>query len=368
MEATGCSHIEQVVLCFIAVLSLGVAMHSSELNSTSVKYQVDLSAYGGRLSRITPRISHAVVLLPSGTTWVAFPIAGDRGLSRREGPLSPGFRFLQLSAVGGVVSQCVWHVSPAAPFYDFFPRKDGSVTVWAANMLVSLDSNCNEVAHVLSPAAAVRATSDGSRLVVETIGGLRMMDAKSLRDENVIDLPPGMPRYHRAFVWNRVLLLMNSPETPCYWTAIGSDAQHVWHTVPCPNESVRLFGDDALISIEGYQAPQAIAVRTLDGTPTHNFPFPNTLTPDPGMFPDDSCVSPNSGRAGVFLFEQKRTLMDRRSITGENVSVIDLRQKRSLVALPVTEGDPLLNCSVSSDGRKMALLRGLSLTVLSLPD
>ena len=55
------------------------------------------------------------------------------------------------------------------------------------------------------------------------------------------------------------------------------------------------------------------------------------------------------------------------SHTSDNVAVIDLLNGRTLLSLPVMESDPLLNCSLSQDGRKFALLRGLNLSLFNLP-
>jgi len=82
---------------------------------------------------------------------------------------------------------------------------------------------------------------------------------------------------------------------------------------------------------------------------------------DASMFPFDSCLSPESGRAGVFLFDQRRSWTGAENITGEHVAVIDFRKGQTLLTLPVTEYDPLLNCSLSQNGKAFALLRGLNL-------
>jgi hypothetical protein len=70
----------------------------------------------------------------------------------------------------------------------------------------------------------------------------------------------------------------------------------------------------------------------------------------------------------VFLFDQKRTWLRQEKITGEHVSVIDLARGRTLLSLPVTYDDPLLNCSLSQDGKTFAVLRGLILSIFEVPE
>jgi hypothetical protein len=113
------------------------------------------------------------------------------------------------------------------------------------------------------------------------------------------------------------------------------------------------------------QSPD-ISVYTLSGSIFQRFEVGDLARTDTSMFSASSCLSPLSKRAGIFLYSRKRTLLGQEKTTDEHLSIIDLRGSRTLLSLPVSESDPLLNCSLSQDGRTLILLRGLSLSVFDL--
>jgi len=366
MEATKFSRIRRLITFSLAIACAFCSSQNLLADSTKPAVQIDLGVYGGKISKLGSRIDHAVVILPDGTTWVTFPVEAEGGLSHREGPLSPGFGFLHISLAGKVISQCTWHMVSGA-VENFFPRESG-FTIRTTTSLLSLDSDCKLKAELVSPGVGVEATSDGTRLVIEGDKAIRVLDSDSLLNQDSIELPGSLPRYHRAFVWNQLLMLRDSAASPCYWTTLSSGHPHVWRTVSCPEETMRLFGDDAIISSNRSTSSTNISVDTLQGGRSHVFSVATTMKTDASMFPFDSCLSPESGRAGIFLFDQKRSWTGAENIAGEHVDVIDFRKGQTLLTLPVTEYDPLLNCSLSRNGKTFALLRGLNLSLFDLPD
>lgn len=366
MEATKLSRIKRLITWSLTIAAAFCSSQNSLADSTKPAFQIDLGSYGGKVSKLGPRTDHAVVVLQDHTTWVTFPVEAEGGLSHREGPLSPAFGFLHISLAGKVISQCNWHLVSGA-VEDFFPRENSGFTIRTKTSLISLDSDCKVKAEVSSPGVGVEATADGTKLIMEGEKVIRVLDSASLQDGKSIELPANLPRYHRAFVWNQRLMLRDSAASPCYWTSLSSDHPHIWQTISCPDETMRLFGDNAVISSNRDLSSQKIYVDTLQGVRSHIFSLAGTMKTDASMFPFNSCLSPESGRAGIFLFDQKRRWTGAENIAGEHVAVIDFQNGQTLLTLPVTEYDPLLNCSLSQDGKTFALLRGLNLSVFDLP-
>lgn len=371
MVATKCSPIRRLMLVFALIANVaGLGNQALCADEEQTVVQVNLANFGGVLNKFTPRTNHATVMLSDETVWAVFPTQGKEGLLSREPSQSPGYSFLHMSSSGQRISQCTWHMPANAAVEDFFPRVGGGFVIRTASSLISLSSDCREQSTIPSPGAAVESTSDGKTLVLEVDKGLQILDAESLREVERIPLPAGLQHYHRAYVWDRLIVIRDSAASPCYWTyrtSSSSEQISTWHSMPCPQETMTVFGDDAILVSNWTLPAPNISLYSLNGSVVHRFEVGEYVRTDTSMFPLNSCVSLLSGRAGIYFYDRKRTLLGQEKITGEHVAIIDLLNGRTLLSLPVRESDPLLNCSLSQDGKKFALLRGLNLSLFNLP-
>jgi hypothetical protein len=370
MATEKCSRISRVL---IAALFTGITLlgrPSLCADSGKPVVELNLENYDGKVTKFTGRTDHAVVILSDDTVWAVFPTASKEGSLYR----SPGYGFLHISRSGERISQCVWHMPAGYAVEDFFPRVSGGFVIETSSSLISLSSECKEEASIPSTEDIPAATSDGASLILKEDRGLRILDAASLRERGVISLPAGLQDFHRVRVWNRLVLIQPGQTlsiAPCYWThwpPLSNSQPQTWHSMPCPEEIMTTFGDHAVIVSNWNAASPNISLYNLHGVLLRRFPVDESMTTDQSMFPDDSCSSPLSSQVGVFLYDRKRTWLRQEKITGEHVSVIDLAKGRTLLSLPVTDDDPLLNCSLSKDGKTFAVLRGLILSIFELPE
>jgi hypothetical protein len=67
------------------------------------------------------------------------------------------------------------------------------------------------------------------------------------------------------------------------------------------------------------------------------------------------------------MYDRKRTWLGVNKIVSEHIAVIDLATHKILLSLPVKEYDPLVACSITEDGKLLAVMTGLHLSLYDLP-
>jgi hypothetical protein len=370
MAVTKCPHIRSILLTASLAALASFCGGTSYADSGKPAFQFNLESLGGRISKFTGRTDHAVDVVSDGTIWTIFPVQNSEGLHPRGTSTLPGYGFLHLSRSGDQISNCTWHSPGDSSVKDFFPRSGNGFVVRTSSSLISLSSECKERSAIPSPGPGVEVTADGEHLVLATDNGLQVFDADSLSKVGSISFPASLQHSHRAIVWNHLVLIRETAASPCYWAqwaASSMDQPSAWHAVPCPQETMAAFGDNRII-VSNWTAPSPnVSLYKLDGSLLYSFPVPASMRTDTSMFPSDSCLSPDSGRAGIFLFDRKRTWLGQEKVTGEHLGVIDFEKGQTLLSLPVSDSDALLNCSLSEDGKTIAVLRGLNLSVFGLP-
>lgn len=372
MVAVGSSLIKRLIVLVTAIGTASISPSGLCVSSMRPVLQIDLEHYGGKLHKYGSRIDHAVAIMPDDSVWASFPIENESGLVGREGSQSPGRGFLHVSLSGRVISQCTWHM-PANSDMDFFPRADGGFTIRTGTSIISLNASCRSIAEIARPGGVmVDATSDNKTIVLSAIGAaIRILNADTLKETASIPLPVGVVNY-RISIWSRFIVIRDTPEGKCFWTYrsnVSTELPPTWHPLYSSDpELVRTFGDSAIISSNWSAPSPSFLISDINGITVYSFAIGRGMRPDTSLFPEVSCISPTSGRAGIFLYDRRRTWWGEEKITGEHVAVIDFTKGQTLLSLPVTEYDPLLNCSLSRDGKIFVVLRGLNLSIFDIPE
>lgn len=363
------SFLIKLLIFLMAVGTISIGHSAFCLSHTVPILQIDLQRYGGSLRKYNSRIDHAVAVMPDHSVWVSFPV-GNKGLAEREGSNSAGRRFLHLDISGRIVSQCTWHM-PANADIDFFPREGGAFSIRTETSIINLDANCLPIEKIAMPAGVmVSATSDNKMIALSSIGAaIRILNADTLEQIASIPLPNGVTNY-RVSIWNRLILIRDTSEGKCFWTYRSNVPDGVlptWHLLRSSDpEMVRAFGDEAIITVNWNARSPMISVSDIHGATLYSFPIGREAQLDTSLFPELSCVSPASGRAGIFFYDRRRAWWGQEKIVGEHIAVIDFSRGQTLLSLPVTEYDPFLNCSLSRDGNFFVVLRNLDLSIFDI--